>query len=161
MWGISLPVEAIMRFVYAVRQPGSSYSGPNTTIIQGLEEEGIIYQPDIDKEQKLEVSAEELDNDGTPPIVDNQPLDYDVLLSDFAVACLEENTNIPVGSMRVRASTYRNLHPVLGFFSNYEDYKTRMSGDEIHTALKKLGVESEKPRWWCVDYRWTKKMKAP
>jgi hypothetical protein len=160
-WGISLPIPKIMDFVEDVRAHTDKYSGSYATLLRGYDR--IDYTPGIvQKNGPLIVTVTEKDLDGEDPIVPNEPLSYDVLVVDFALACLEEHLGIPVGTMRAQPTAYRNYHPVLGFFSSYETPDSRMTDDEISLVYEAFDIEEDELLgWWCSDPFWTVDMKEP
>jgi hypothetical protein len=140
----------------------STYQGPYAQLLRDYDRRRVRRAPAIEPNPNLVIFDHELDNDGKRPIVPNQPFIYDTLLIDFALACLEEHTGIEIESLRAEASTYRNWHPVLAFFSNYESYDSRMTQEEIDIVLKGLEIDDLSTLgWWCGDSWWTIEMKEP
>lgn len=142
----------------------SSYQGPYAQLLRDYDRRRVRRAPAIDPNAKLVIFDHQLDNDGKMPIVPNQPFIYDILLIDFALACLEDHIGIEIESLRAEASNYRNWHPVLTFFSNYESHDSRMTQEEIDLVLEGLGIDDSDMStlgWWCGDSWWTEDMKEP
>jgi hypothetical protein len=104
-----------MDYIKRIRENPSGYKGPHTQFIKAWDESEIDWNPQPNRGPLTTVPDTLRDNDGKDPIVPNRPLRYDPELVTFAVCSIEENTGIPVGSLRVCKSTYRNYHPVLAF----------------------------------------------